>query len=82
MKKRGIIVYLLFISLMGCQYLEDPKSFFRDPHFTAYQEKRDALEREYLQKKISYDEYYNRRNELDEQYSKEVQEREDKIKSD
>ena len=48
----------------------------RDPHFSDYQEKRDALESKYLNKEITYADYVQQRDELDTTYTKEVQTRE------
>lgn len=89
MKKNILMVGLLF--LMGCtygciyegsdpsHYLKDPKAIIQDPHFTEYQEKRDKLESDYLNKKITYAEYVEEMDELDKTYSEEVEERESVI---
>ena len=79
MKK--LFVILLVVFLFGCNYLEEPKYLIRDPHFTAYKEERDALERDYLQKELTYAEFIKKRDELDAEYDKEVLEREQKIGS-
>ena len=49
--------------------------------FANYKEKRDALESQYLQREISYVDYVEGMDELDESYAKEVQERDAKILS-
>ena len=74
------------VFLAGCTYegnldnfLEDPRSIIQDPHFTDYQEKRDQLESDYLNKKITYVEYVEGMDELDAIYTKEVKERESVI---
>lgn len=85
MKK--IIVLFLAVVVMGCayegqkisEYFKSPKTFIRDPHFVKYRDQRNALESEYLQKKISYAEYIQQRDALDENYAKDVQERDQKI---
>ncbi len=84
-------VLLFFVALLaGCsyagqkkldEYLSDPKTWVKDPHFANYKEQRDALESEYLQKNISYAEYIERRTALDERYAKEVSERNEIISS-
>ena len=84
--KRGFAVFLLF--LLGCtyqvaplsQYLEDPRSIIQDPHFTDYKAKRDELEHRYLTREISYADYVKQIDELDNTYTKEVKERNDKIR--
>lgn len=74
-----ICVLVLFGCTYGRDYLENPSSFIRDPHFTAYKKDRDDLERTYLHKEITYAEYIEKKNKIDEQYSKEVQERNSKV---
>ena len=59
----------------GQNYLENPESLIRDPHFAAYKDKRDDLESSYLRKEITYAEYIDKRDELDDQYTKEVNKR-------
>jgi hypothetical protein len=79
MKKWAILSAFLLVSSLGCQYLENPRTIMRDPHFAEYKDQRDQLEREYLRKEITYDEYILQRDELDNIYSKEVQERQEKM---
>lgn len=80
--KKSILV-LCMVALFGCSYgqdyLRNPTSFIRDPHFTEYKNNRDDLERTYLHKEITYAEYLEQKNKIDEQYSKEVQERNSKV---
>ncbi|HBG61459.1 MAG: hypothetical protein A2Y03_01455 [Omnitrophica WOR_2 bacterium GWF2_38_59] len=86
MVKKGLLVILAMI-LVGCSYqgqklssyFENPRSIIKDPHFTSYKEKRDALESQYLQRDITYADYVQGMDELDESYAKEVQERDAKI---
>lgn len=81
--KRNILFFLMIIGLMGCSvgqekletYLENPETILKDPHFAEYQANMDALESEYLAKKITYAEYLERKKELDEKYTKEVKDR-------
>ena len=77
-------LYLLVLLLcLGCAYegqefqkfIDNSKTLLRDPHFSEYKQKRDDLEREYLQKQITYAEYVEKRDKLDLIYAKEVQER-------
>ncbi|MCA9405243.1 MAG: hypothetical protein KC684_01805 [Candidatus Omnitrophica bacterium] len=80
---KNILVLLLGISLVGCayegrtltDYMEEPQTILRDPHFTAYKEKRDVLERKYLNEEITYAEYMEGLEALDNQYDKEVAQR-------
>lgn len=80
MKK--FIWILALLLLAGCTYqgggeyaLDDPESLIKDPHFTHYQEKRDALESRYLKKEITYADYLEQVKELDDTYTQEVEKR-------
>ncbi|HLF18290.1 MAG TPA: hypothetical protein VI749_05265 [Candidatus Omnitrophota bacterium] len=80
--KKALFVSLTLL-LAGCayegqtlkDYLEDPRAIIQDPHFTDYKQQRDDLEGQYLRKEITYAEYVERMDELDNDYTKEVQER-------
>ena len=56
-------------------YLKQPHSLIRDPHFTGYKQSRDELESSYLKKEITYAEYIEQKTEMDNKYTKEVQKR-------
>lgn len=84
MNKKMMALCLIGV-LAGCtyagertlgEYMHDPKTWIKDPHFANYKEKRDQLESQYLQKEISYSEYLEQRTALDDQYAREVRERE------
>ena len=86
MKK--IILSFLFFCLAGCStgqeklrtYLEEPEYLIKDPHFAAYKQQLDNLDREYyLEKKMTYVEYLEKKKEIDAQYEKEVKQRTDVI---
>lgn len=86
MKKiTGVVLALMLAA--GCSYkgetlssyLENPSTLIKDPHYTHYQENRDSLESQYLKKEITYADYMKQLGELDDQYSKEVQDRTDII---
>ncbi len=79
--KKFLVVLCVAVLVAGCaesfrKYVEEPNTIFRDPHYAQYQEKLRALEHEYLVDEIDYATYLERKNDLDEQYAKEVQERE------
>lgn len=82
---KKVLLFICALALAGCtygqDYLDDPRSFIRDPHFAEYKEERDELELQYLRKEITYVEYVKEKDELDETYEKEIQERNDKIMS-
>ncbi len=83
------MILLSFASLiLGCtyagerelsDYIDEPSVIVQDPHFANYKEKLDAVEKEYLEKKITYAQYLEQKAALDDQYNKEVKERNQKI---
>ncbi|MCK5178434.1 MAG: hypothetical protein KAR32_02810 [Candidatus Omnitrophica bacterium] len=84
MIKKSLVLFFALV-LFGCSYgqnyLKNPETFIRDPHFSEYKERRDDLERQYLHKEITYAQYIEQKDRLDETYDREVQERTDKIMS-
>lgn len=80
---KNIIILCCVLALAGCtygqDYLEDPGSFVRDPHYANYVDQRDELELRYLRKEIAYAEYIQAKDELDATYEEEVQERNKEI---
>jgi hypothetical protein len=79
MKNIFFMAAVAFI-LVGCSYtvddiVEHPGTILKDPHYGEYKRKSDALEKQYLDKKISYADYQKKKRELDETYDKEVRER-------
>jgi len=86
---KNIIFILLSIFVVGCsyegknvtEYLDDPGSIIKDPHFAAYKEERDALESQYLHGQIEYSDYKEKVDVLDQKYNKEVEERNAKMMS-
>ena len=81
---------LLFLAsaIVGCtyagerelrDYINEPATIVQDPHFGNYKEKLDALEKQYLEKEITYAQYLEQKTALDDQYTKEVEERNQKI---
>lgn len=87
MRKKAWVVLLLVVGCAGCSYegqklsayFENPRALIKDPHFTTYKSKRDALERQYLSKEITYADYVKGMDRLDDTYAQEVQERDAKI---
>jgi hypothetical protein len=80
---RKFVFVMMFFMCVGCafesnefrDFINNSKILLQDPHYAQYKEKRDALEKQYLQKKITYAEYIEKRDRLDLNYAKEVQER-------
>lgn len=86
MMKHYFILIVFSLMLAGCadkiqSYIDEPKTFLKDPHFDNYKDGLEALESSYLKKEISYAEYLDKKEKLDNQYSKEVQAREAIIQS-
>lgn len=87
MKKLLLIVCAA--TFIGCtyegqslsEYFSSPRAFIQDPHFERYQEKRDTLESQYLRKEITYAEYVEKMDELDDTYSKDIQKRDNIIRT-
>lgn len=87
MFKKMILLFLAAV-LAGCtyagerelsDYIEEPATIVKDPHFANYKGKLDAIEKEYLEKKITYAQYLEQKTALDDQYTREVKERNEKI---
>lgn len=80
---KNLIWTFSLVLLVGCtyqgedlgNYIDDPKAIIKDPHYSGYQDKRDALESRYLKKEITYADYLEQVKELDDTYTKEVNER-------
>ena len=87
MFKKMILLFLASV-LAGCtyagerelsDYINEPSTIVQDPHFGNYKEKLNAVEKEYLEKKITYAQYLEQKTALDDRYNKEVEERNQKI---
>ncbi len=78
MKK--IIVFILICLCAGCSYgTKLGAKLIKDPHYAEYQEQAGELERTYLDGKMTYPEYLEKKKQLDDKYAQEVQEREETI---
>ena len=82
MKNILAFVVVLLLSSSGCSsqkimsYMEEPETLLKDPHYEGYKQDLNNLEKDYLDKKIEYAKYLEKRKEIEEKYSKEVQTRE------
>ena len=64
----------------GCSYsTEKIKTLMADPDYTRHQEELGNLEKSYLDKKMTYSEYLEKKKQLEDHYTKEMQAREEKI---
>ncbi len=57
-------------------FITDPPSLLQDPHYAQHQTAMNDLEKEYLHKQITYAEYLEKKKQLEEDYTREVQARE------
>ncbi len=64
--------------LVGCSSYQ-VENLVKDPHYAHHRQATEELEHAYLRKEISFPEYQNKRKELENRYSQEVQQRESKI---
>ena len=85
MKK--ILMVFLVVIFAGCAetwrgYMEEPQTILRDPHYAQYQDKLRGIEHAYLINEIDYATYLQKKKELDEQYSKEIKDREAMLNGD
>lgn len=77
--KKGIILFFIFV-FAGCSYGgEQLKTWIEDPHYMDYRQNRDELESSYLKGEITYAEYLESKKQMDDDYDREVREREQKI---
>jgi len=77
---RLFLFFLVIFLSTGCAerletYIEEPATIIQDPHFAEYEKKQQALEHQYLQKEITYAQYLEKKGELEDQYTKEVDDR-------
>ncbi len=70
--KNTIVIFsgMLLLLVAGCSTPNAARPRLIDPRYTQYQRNLDDLEREYLHKKITYAEYRERKQQLDEEYSR------------
>jgi len=80
MKK--IFILVLCVALFGCSYtmkdyIENPTTILRDPLSYEHREDLNKLERAYLRKEMTYAQYLEKKKQLEEDYNRDVQNRED-----
>jgi phage shock protein A len=87
MKRFFAVIFILVVG--GCSYgsekikgyMEDPKTILEDPLSVGHQQAMDDLESTYLQKKITYAEYLQKKKQLEDDYQKQAQGRQDIIEN-
>ena len=87
MKNLWIVLFVFFVA--GCastterleSMVDDPRTILQDPGFANYQQKLDDLEKQYLQKKITYAEYIEQKKKIEEDYSGEIQKQKDSLEN-
>ncbi len=74
---RKFFMAFVLITLIGCHYFPDDfERLMRDPHYTRYQQQLNELESSYLKGSLSYADYLEKKKQIDDTYTQEVQERE------
>lgn len=78
---KNITILFFLFCVCGCTSLDADKvnTWVTDSHYARYQEKINALEKNYLEEKITYSRFLEKKKELDEQYDFEVKEREQRM---
>jgi hypothetical protein len=79
----------MLVFLAGCaatterleSIVDDPGTVLKDPDFSNYQQKLDDLEKQYLDKKITYAEYLERKKKIEEDYAQKTQEQKNAIEN-
>lgn len=79
MKRYAMVVALIFI--VGCTAAEPVENIIRDKEFTSYRETLDQLESDYLQKKISYADYLEKKKNVENNYQQQIDSRRELIRN-
>lgn len=79
MNRFVICAGLLFI--VGCSSQGTIKDIIRDQQFSGYKVELEQLEKDYLQKKISYAEYLDKKKHVEEQYQRKIDTREQLLRN-
>ena len=82
--KQCLLITALLICVVGCQYsgpglkgyLDDPSTILEDPLSVQHQDQLDDLESSYLKKEISYAEYIEQKQRLENDFVRDVRKRE------
>ena len=86
---RKVFIFLCFVFLAGCastterieSMVDDPGTILQDPGFAGYQQKLDDLEKQYLEKKMTYAEYLEQKNKIEEDYAKDVKQQKNSLEN-
>ena len=79
MKRYLWVVGLFFI--IGCTASEPVQNIIRDKEFASYSETLDQLESDYLQKKISYADYLEKKKNVENNYQQQIDSRRELIRN-
>ncbi len=79
MKRLMVSCVVLFI--VGCAAPGPIKNIIRDEQFSGYKMQLEQLEKDYLQKKISYVQYLEDKKRIEEDYQKQIDGRRDLIQN-
>ena len=82
-----VVTGVLLFSSAGCSgeriltMMDEPVKFLEDPLSVNYQNDLDALERRYLRKDISYVEYLEKKQRIEDDYARQEQKRRDTVEN-
>lgn len=84
---KNILVVFLVVFFAGCaetsqridSIVDDPGTIFQDPGFAAYEQELNTLEKQYLQKEITYAQYLEGKKQLEENYERDVKHQETEV---
>ena len=78
--KRYLGIFSLLL-IVGCSAADPVKNIIRDKEFATYSETLDQLESDYVQKKITYAEYLEKKQKVEDNYQQQIDSRRDIIQN-
>lgn len=69
------LISMSFLFVFGCSMQTPLKNIIRDRQFSEYRSTLEQLETDYLQKKISYAQYLEQKNRVEENYQQKIDSR-------
>lgn len=79
--KRFIVVCAAAVLLCGCSAHDKVRNIIRDQEFADYQKELDNLEKDYLHKRMSYADYLEKKQQVEENYEQQISSRRDAIEN-
>lgn len=69
------IMFVVVLALAGCTHDNPVQHLIQDQEFAGYKETLDQLEKDYLRKRITYADYLQKKQQVDEEYQKQIETR-------